>query len=265
MPEWFRVSAPDDGVAVLTVDRPERLNAFDSSMVREMRAVLARLEGDEAVRAIVVTGAGDKAFIAGGDVAEMRDLDLARAERFVHAGQQLTVEIERMGKPVIAAVNGYALGGGTEIALACDIRLASDTAVFGLPEVTLGILPGWGGTQRAARLLGRGVALELILTGRRITAEEALRVGLVNRVVPAAELMSEAQEMARLIARNSPAAVRQAKKAIHRGADADLDQGLAIEAEAWLHLIAHPDRREGLSALLEKRAPVWRSTAGDEG
>jgi enoyl-CoA hydratase len=187
----------------------------------------------------------------------MRDLELADAERFVYAGQELTRDIERMGKAVIAAVNGYALGGGTEIALACDIRVAADRAVFGLPEVTLGILPGWGGTQRAVRLLGRGLALDLVLTGRRVNAEEALRIGLVNRVVPAAELMSSAREIASAIAMNSPVAGRQAKKAIHRGADASLDAGMTIEAEAWLHLISHPDRREGLTALLEKRPPRW--------
>lgn len=254
----FRVEAGDDGIAVLTVDRPDHLNAFDSAMVTEMRWRLAELEADDGVRTVVLTGAGDKSFIAGGDVAEMRDLELADAERFVYAGQELTRDIERMGKAVIAAVNGYALGGGTEIALACDIRVASDRAMFGLPEVTLGILPGWGGTQRAVRLLGRGLALELVLTGRRVNAEEALRIGLVNRVVPAAELMSAAREIASAIAMNSPVAVRQAKKAIHRGADASLDAGLTIEAEAWLHLIAHPDRREGLTALLEKRPPRWR-------
>lgn len=253
----FRVETGDDGVALLTIDRPERLNAFDSGMVTEMREVLARLDGDDSVRAIVLTGAGEKAFIAGGDVAEMRDLELADADRFVYAGQELTRQLERMGQPTIAAVNGYALGGGTEIALACDIRVASERAVFGLPEVTLGILPGWGGTQRAVRLLGRGLACELVLTGRRVSADEALRIGLVNRVVPAAELLPAAREIAATIAKNSPIAVRQAKKAIHRGADAALEQGLTIEAEAWLHLIGHPDRREGLSALLEKRPPRW--------
>lgn len=254
----FRVETGDDGVAVVTIGRPDRSNALDSSMVAAMRDVLARLGEDDAVRAIVLTGAGERAFIAGGDVAEMRDLELADADRFVYAGQELTRQIERLGQPVIAAVNGYALGGGMEIALACDIRIASERSVFGLPEVTLGILPGWGGTQRAVRLLGRGLALELVLTGRRVSAEEALRIGLVNRVVPAAELSSAAREVAAAIAKNSPVAVRQAKKAIHRGADAGLEQGLTIEAEAWLHLIAHPDRREGLSAFLEKRPPRWR-------
>jgi enoyl-CoA hydratase len=254
----FRIDVDSTGIAVLVVDRAERLNAFDSSMVVEMSSALTRLNDDEAVRVVILTGAGEKAFISGGDVAEMRDLEFADADRFVYAGQELTRQIERMGKAIIAAVNGYALGGGTEIALACDIRIASDRAVFGLPEVTLGLLPGWGGTQRAVRLLGRGLALELILTGRRVTADEALRMGLVNRVVPAADLMSAAREIAALISSNSPVAVRQAKKAILRGSDASLEQGLTIEAEAWLYLIAHPDRREGLSALLEKRPPRWQ-------
>lgn len=259
MVERFRSEVGADGVAVLTIDRPDRLNAFDCSMVAEMRDALRSVEANDSVRAVIVTGAGDKAFIAGGDVAEMRDLDLADADAFVYAGQELTRDIERLSKAVIAAVNGYALGGGTEIALACDIRIASERAVFGLPEVTLGILPGWGGTQRLVRLVGRGIALELVLTGRRVSADEALRLGVVNRVVPAAELMPAAHEMAAAIAKNSPVAIRQAKKAIQRGADVSLEQGLTIEAEAWLHLVAHPDRREGLSAFLEKRSPRWRT------
>lgn len=246
-------------IATLTVDRQERLNAFDSAMVGELTDAIDAIERDPEVRAAVLTGAGDRAFVAGGDVAEMRDLALADAERFVYAGQAMTLRLERCPVPIIAAVNGFALGGGTEIALACDIRIASDRAAFGLPETSLGLLPGWGGTQRAVRLLGAGMALELVLSARRIAAGEALRIGLVNRVVPAAELMDVATDLAAAIAKNSPVAVRQAKKAIRRGAGVPIDVGLAIEAEAWLYLIAHPDRVEGLTALLEKRLPRWTS------
>lgn len=247
-----------DHVALVTINRPERLNAFDSAMVAKLTSTLEDLDRERLIRAIVLTGAGDKAFVAGGDVKEMRDLELRDASAFVYAGQEMTRRIELMGKPAIAAVNGVALGGGTELALACDIRIASTAATFGLPEVTLGLLPGWGGTQRAARVLGRARALEIVLTGRRFDAQEALRIGLVQQVCAPADLLNTAIELAETIARNSPVAVQQAKKAIQRGADAALEQGLAIEAEAWLHLIAHPDRREGISALLERRLPSWR-------
>ncbi len=245
------------GFATLTVDRPDRLNAFDSAMVVALVAALDELERDAGVRAIILTGAGDRAFIAGGDVEEMRALSPSEAGPFVRAGQAMTLRLERCPVPVIAAVNGFAHGGGTEIALACDIRLASDRAVFGLPEVSLGLLPGWGGTQRAPRVLGPGVALELVLTGRRVAADEALRIGLVNRVVPHAELGGAAHDLAAAIAKNSPVAVRQAKRAIRAGAGLPIDDALRIEADAWLELIAHPDRVEGLTALLEKRAPRW--------
>lgn len=247
----------DGTVAIVTVDRPDRLNAFDSHMVSELTSVLSDLDRERETRVVVLTGAGTRAFVAGGDVREMRDLTVRDAERFVYAGQAMTRRIELIGKPVIAAVNGLALGGGTEIALACDIRIAAASAVFGLPEVTLGLLPGWGGTQRTARIIGRAAALDLVLTGRQIRSDEALRLGLVHQVVPDPDLLPTAMGVAETIARNSPAAVRQAKKAIQRGADAALEHGLAIEAEAWLYLIAHADRTEGLTALLERRAPKW--------
>jgi enoyl-CoA hydratase len=246
-----------DGVALLTADRPGRLNAFDSGMVASLVAAIDRLEADASVRVAILTGAGERAFIAGGDVQEMRDLPDSDARRFVRAGQQMTLRLERCAVPVIAAVNGIALGGGTEIALACDLRIAADDAVFGFPEVGLGLLPGWGGTQRAIRTLPRGVAIELVLTGRRVTAEEALRIGLVDRVVPRAELLHGARELGRAIAKNSPAAVRAARKALRAGAGLPMDAALEAEAQAWVELVAHPDRREGLSALLEKRPPRW--------
>ncbi len=246
-----------DAVAIVTIDRPERLNALNSAVVAELAQALGDLDADRAVRAVVLTGAGNRAFIAGGDVAEMLALTLEDADRFVYLGQELTRQIERLNAPVLAAVNGFALGGGTELALACDLRLASENAVFGLPEVTLGLLPGWGGTQRLIRTVGPTLANELVLTGRRVTAEEALRIGLVSRVVPPGELMREALRVAETIAANSPVAVRQSKKVLRRGADASLEQALTMEAEAWLFLIAHQDRQEGIAAFLEKRKPTW--------
>ena len=177
------------GVATVTIAREDRLNALNSAVVEELRTVVKRISQDSSVRAVVLTGAGAKAFVAGGDISEMLSLEADQRGAFVKRGQQLTREIEQMPQATIAAVNGFALGGGTEIALACDIRLASELAVFGLPEVSLGLLPGWGGTQRLVRLVGRGVALELILTGRRIAASEALSKGMVNRVVPAESLL----------------------------------------------------------------------------
>jgi enoyl-CoA hydratase/carnithine racemase len=246
-------------IAIVTINRPERLNALNSAVVAEIGQVLDDLDHQADLRAVVLTGAGERAFIAGGDVAEMHALTLAAANRFVYAGQALTRRMERLSAPIIAAVNGFALGGGTELALACDLRIASESAVFGLPEVSLGLLAGWGGTQRLLRTVGRSMASELILTGRHIAADEALRIGLVSRVVPRAELLPTALSLADAIAANSPAAVRQSKKVLHQGADVGLDQALTIEAEAWLFLIAHPDRVEGTAAFLEKRKPTWPS------
>lgn len=253
----LRTTDAASGVGTLTVNRPERLNALDWAALGELAAGFEALDADPGVRVVVLTGAGERAFIAGADVREVRDLSLDAAPAYVAAGQGLTLRMERMTKPVIAAVNGLALGGGLELALAADIRIAADTAELGFPEVRLGMLPAWGGTQRAVRLLGRGLALELVLTGRRVDAAEALRIGLVNRVVPAAQLGAAVAELARTIAANSPAALRQARLAILRGADVSLEEGLAIEAEAALSLLAHGDRLEGLTALLEKRTPRW--------
>ena len=250
--------AQEDRVALVTVDRPERLNALNTQSLQELLATFERLASDSSVRAIIVTGAGDRAFIAGADIAEMKDKSPSEALTFARLGQAVCSAIEAAPQPVIAAINGYALGGGCEIALACDIRLASETAVLGQPEVALGVPPGWGGTQRLPRVIGPGLARELIYTGRRVRAEEALRIGLVNAVYPPAELLERARALAAEIARNAPLAVRLSKEAIRRGLDVDLAAGLALEAQAFALAFSTADQREGMSAFLEKRSPEFR-------
>lgn len=250
--------AKEAAIAIVTINRPEVLNAMDLETVAELAQVFHDLERDEEVRVVIVTGAGDRAFVAGGDIPHMRQLTFVDGRDFVYAGQALTRQIERSNKVVIAAVNGYALGGGSELALACDIRIASERAQFGFPEVSVGLIPGWGGTQRMARLVGRGKAKELVLTGDRIDATEAHRIGLVNKVVPHEQLMAAARDMAQRVIKNSPIAVQQAKKALNEGVEVSLDQGLAIEAEAWRVNLATEDRVEGLSAFSEKRPPRFR-------
>ncbi|MCM8750091.1 enoyl-CoA hydratase-related protein [Thermomicrobiaceae bacterium CFH 74404] len=250
--------AQEDRVALVTVDRPERLNALNTQSLQELLATFERLASDSSVRAIIVTGAGDRAFIAGADIAEMKDKSPSEALAFARLGQAVCSAIEAAPQPVIAAINGYALGGGCEIALACDIRLASETAVLGQPEVALGVPPGWGGTQRLPRVIGPGLARELIYTGRRVRAEEALRIGLVNAVYPPAELLERARALAAEIARNAPLAVRLSKEAIRRGLDVDLAAGLALEAQAFALAFSTADQREGMSAFLEKRSPEFR-------
>lgn len=247
-----------DAVVTVTVARPERLNALDSEMLRSLLETFGRLSRDRSVRVVVLTGAGERAFIAGADISEMSEKEPVAALAFARLGQAVCDAIEAAPQPVIAAVNGYALGGGCEIALACDIRLASDTAVFGQPEVTLGIPPGWGGTQRLPRLIGPGLARELIYTGRRIGAEEALRIGLVNAVYPAGELLARAQQLAAEIARNAPIAVQLAKEAIRRGLNVDLPTGLAYEAQAFALAFSTADQREGMQAFLDKRPADFR-------
>ncbi|GBD15169.1 Short-chain-enoyl-CoA hydratase [bacterium HR26] len=245
-------------VAVVTVDRPERLNALNTQSLQELLESFERLARDSSVRAIIVTGAGDRAFIAGADIAEMKDKGPSEALAFARLGQAVCSAIEAAPQPVIAAINGYALGGGCEIALACDIRLASETAVLGQPEVSLGVPPGWGGTQRLPRVIGPGLARELIYTGRRVGAQEALRIGLVNAVYPPGELLERARALAADIARNAPVAVRLSKEAIRRGLDVDLETGLALEAQAFALAFSTADQREGMSAFLEKRSPEFR-------
>ncbi|MDB5093654.1 MAG: 3-hydroxybutyryl-CoA dehydratase [Candidatus Eremiobacteraeota bacterium] len=241
-------------IATVTLNRPAVLNALNLQMLDELSAAFAELDADDTLRAVIVTGAGPKAFAAGADISELNALPNARAgEAQARRGQALTTAIERMRVPVIAAVNGFALGGGCEIAMACDIRIASENAKFGQPEVNLGILPGYGGTQRLTRLVGEGWAMYLCLTGEMIDAAEALRIGLVQKVTPAEGLLAEAQRIAGLIAAKAPLAVDAAKRAIVDGAALTLTDGLALEALRFGTAITTADFREGSSAFLEKR------------
>jgi len=249
----------EDNVAVLTINRPEKYNALNDEVVEEISAAMDELAADEEVRAIVITGAGDKAFISGADIGMLRDLQksgdaVANSRR----GQAMTLKVENLPKPVIAAVNGYALGGGLELAMACDIRLASENARLGQPEIGLGVSPGYGGTQRLPRLVGKGMAKLLIFTGDMIDAHEALRIGLVQRVVPQAELLTEAKALAGKLAAKSPLTLAACKEAINRGLEVDLERGLTIESLEFGVLRSTEDYEEGTSAFLEKRKPLFK-------
>jgi enoyl-CoA hydratase len=242
-----------DGVLIVTIDRPKVLNALNAQTVEEIGAAVESARDDDSIRCIIVTGAGEKAFVAGADINELARMTPIAGKEVAEKGQRVFRAIERFPKPVIAAVNGFALGGGCELALACHIRIASEKAQLGLPEVTLGIIPGYGGTQRMARLLGKGKALELILTGDRIGAAEAERIGLVNKVVPADQLMTVAEEMARTIAKRGPVAVRAAIEAVMSGSDMPFDEGQRLEATLFGLLASTDDMKEGMGAFLEKR------------
>jgi enoyl-CoA hydratase len=240
-------------VTVLFVNRPDVLNALNRETLGEIEACALQFATDPTQGALIVTGAGEKSFISGADINELAVLDPRGAEEISRFGQRVLEALERCAKPVIAAVNGYAFGGGCELALACHVRLASENAVMGLPEVSLGIIPGYGGTQRLPRLVGPGRALELILSGRRVKAEEAERMGLVNRVVPLASLREEAIKLAQAMLKNGPLAVAAALEAVTRGMQLPLDQGLRFESSLFGILAASVDMHEGLKAFLEKR------------
>ena len=246
------------GAVFITLNRPEKRNAFDWEMLRAFTAALDELEAGREVRVAIVRSAVDRVFVAGGDIAVMRDLTVAEGTRFVYAGHRLMRRIEESPIVFVAAIGGFALGGGTELALACDCIVASEAATFGLPEVTIGLFPGWGGSQRLPRVVGVQRAKELIYSGRRIPADEALRIGLATQVVPADELDAAAVRMAESFIANSPTAIERVKHAITQGTRVSLDQGLVIEAEAWLANLASPNRVEGLSAFLEKRKPEFK-------
>jgi enoyl-CoA hydratase len=247
-----------DAVAVLTINRPKSLNALNRQTLGELGEALAELRSEVSVRCIIITGAGDRAFIAGADINELAVLTPSNARELALAGQQLFSAIETLGKPVIAAINGFALGGGCELAMACTLRIAADTARLGQPEINLGIIPGYAGTQRLARLVRKGKALELILTGMQIPAEEALRIGLVNRVVPAAELMTQTRALARELAAKPGVAVRYCIDAINEGLEMSFAEGCQHEAALFGLVTATDDMREGTRAFLEKRKPEFR-------
>ncbi|MEM4728890.1 MAG: enoyl-CoA hydratase-related protein [Thermoplasmata archaeon] len=251
------VVSKEDGIGILTINRPKSLNALNTATLRELAAALEELERDEGVRVIIITGAGDRAFVAGADISEMSGFGPMEAEAFASLGQQVMMKIQRWPKPVIAAINGFALGGGCELALACDIRIASEKARFGQPEVKLGVPPGFGGTQRLARLIGPGKAKEWILSGDMYDAAEALRIGLVERVVPPDRLMEEARKLAATIASRGQIAVKLAKLCIDRGLDMDLESGCALEKQSFSLCFSTQDRVEGMKAFLEKREPKF--------
>ena len=250
--DFVKVERGDDGVAVLTIDRQDKLNSLNPQVVEEIGQALLELQEDPP-RVIIVTGAGERAFIAGADIAVMNEMSPIEAKRFAELGHAATALLDRSPIPTIAAINGFALGGGCEIALACDIRIAAENALLGFPEVTLGILPGLGGTQRLPRLVGPGIAKEMIFSGRRLKAEEARMINLVNRVVPEGEALNAARELAGEIASNGPVAVRHAKAAANKSQDVDLVSGLEYEADQFALLFATEDSREGMGAFVEKR------------
>ena len=237
---------------IITINRPEALNALNSAVLDDLRAVLDSVD-QEAVRAIVITGAGDKSFVAGADIGEMSTLTKAEGEAFGKKGNDVFRKIETFPIPVIAAINGYALGGGCELSMSCDIRICSDNAMFGQPEVGLGITPGFGGTQRLARLVGMGMAKQMIYTARNIKADEAFRIGLVNAVYTQEELLPAAEKMAGQIAMNAPIAVRACKKAVNDGLQVDMDKAIVVEEKLFGSCFETLDQKEGMGAFLEKR------------
>jgi len=246
-----------NGIAYVTVNRPKVLNALNTPTWTDIRTAFEDARDDMAMHGVILTGAGNKAFIAGADISELGKATALDAERASRFGQEVLDLIENLGKPVVAAVNGFALGGGCETAMACTIRIAVDTAKFGQPEVTLGLIPGGGGTQRLPRLVGKGRALQLILSAEMISAQEAYRIGLVNEIVPAADLITRAEAILRKIASNAPMAVKFALTAVNRGLETSQGEGLLLEASYFGLCAGTEDKKEGTSAFLEKRAPQF--------
>jgi len=258
MPYAHLLVETDGAVATVTINRPKVLNALDAATLAELGQAMRALQADETVRVVVLTGAGEKAFVAGADIRELATLTPDAGKARAELGQGVFDLVERLGKPVIAAINGFALGGGCELAMACTVRLAADTATFGQPEVKLGLTPGFGGTQRLPRLVGKGRAMELVLGGGMIDAAEAFRIGLVNRVVPAAALRGEARALAQAWAANAPMAMRYAMEAISHGLETSFAEGCFVEASLFGLAFATEDMREGTRAFLDKRTPEFK-------
>lgn len=248
----------DGAVAIVTLNRPKVLNALNNQTLAELSACMASLQADDTVRAIILTGAGEKSFVAGADINELAALSPVEGQAHARRGQLIFDAIEQMGKPVIAAINGFALGGGCELAMACTIRLASDSARFGQPEVNLGLIPGYAGSQRLPRLVGKGVAMEILLTGDMVNAQRAYEIGLVNRVVPAAELMTEARKLAQTLASKAPIAVRFILDAVNQGTEVTFAVAEQFETSLFGTIASSDDMREGTKAFLEKRKAVWQ-------
>ncbi|HKZ94852.1 MAG TPA: enoyl-CoA hydratase-related protein [Candidatus Bathyarchaeia archaeon] len=248
----------NEGIATITINRPDALNALDQETIMEISVRLEDAEKDENIRVMVITGAGDRAFSAGADLRMMKGASPVRGADLARVGQHLTTQVEACSKPVIAAINGFALGGGLELAMACDIRVASETAQIGQPEINVGLIPGWGGTQRLPRFVGKGIAKEMIFTGRRIDARTAERHGLVNTVVPADQLQAKVKELAIELTGKPPIALKYCKKLINDSTETHPDAGLWQEAEAFGLVASTEDFNEGVTAFLEKRKPVYK-------
>lgn len=249
----------EPGIYLLTLNRPKALNALSPATVKDIDAAIDVVAGDRAARVLLLTGAGDKAFVAGADIVAMREMSAIEGKDFAAATMRVFRRLELLAVPVIALVNGYALGGGCELAMSCDFMLASEKAVFGQPEVNLGVSPGFGGSQRLPRLVGRAMALELLTTGRQVKADEAQRIGLVNQVYAAEELLEKGLEMARLIATKAPQAVRLTKELVQRGQDLDLDNACLLESQVFGLTFSTADKAEGMAAFLERRPPIFKN------
>jgi len=245
-------------IAYVTIDRPKVLNALNMATMQELKQAFAAIKDDHEVRVVILTGAGEKSFVAGADIGELSQHSPVSAKEYTHQGQAIIDAIENLGKPVIACVNGFALGGGCELAMACTMRIASENAKLGQPEVKLGLIPGYGGTQRLPRLVGKGIAMQLVLTGEMIGAQEAHRIGLVNEVVPASELIARAEAIAAKIAANAPLAIQYAMEAVNHGLDLPLADGLFLEATLFGVCCATEDKNEGTKAFLEKRPAQFK-------
>lgn len=248
----------NEGVATITLNRPEALNAFSEEVVNEVIRALEDVKADENIRVVVLTGAGEKAFSAGADIKAMKGMNALKARKLSQTGEKLCVALENLEKPVIAAINGYALGGGLEVAMACDLRIASENARMGQTEINIGLIPGWGGTQRLTRLIGMTKAKELVFTGKIIDAKTAEQLGLVNMVVPQDKFRETVQQFAVELAQKAPVAIKVAKALINKGAEASLDAALALESEGFGVVASSEDLQEGVSAFIEKRKPVFK-------